>query len=91
MPYLHNGSVMTLAELINLKPRRELTYRGANLYDPVDVGLLGSDQADIRRYFRYDTHAYGNSNRGHEYPWSSHAAGWDQNQLTDLLEYLKTF
>jgi mono/diheme cytochrome c family protein len=89
-PYLHNGSVMTLAELINLKPRRPLMYRGANLYDPTDVGLLATDRPDAERYFRYDTRAYGNSNRGHDYPWAYKGPGWNQQQLTDLLEYLKT-
>jgi hypothetical protein len=89
-PFLHNGSVVTLAELINLKPRRPVFYRGANLYDPVDVGLLARDRPDARRYFRYDTRAYGNSNRGHDYPWTYKGRGWDRKQLTDLLEYLKT-
>src|SRR5439155_2026587 len=35
-PYLHNGSVLTLAELIGLKSRRPTFYRGRNLFDPVD-------------------------------------------------------
>src|SRR5436190_381287 len=38
-PFLHNGSILTLAELINLKPRRDVFYRGANVYDPDDLGL----------------------------------------------------
>src|SRR5262249_42561080 len=38
-PYLHNGSVPTLAELINLKPRREAFCRGTDPYDVNDVGL----------------------------------------------------
>jgi hypothetical protein len=37
-PYLHNASVLTLAELINLKKRRDVFYRGHNGYDPIDVG-----------------------------------------------------
>src|SRR5207248_156035 len=36
-PYLHNGSVLTLAELINLRPRRKTFYRGKNAYDTRDV------------------------------------------------------
>ena len=31
-PYLHNASVLTLAELINLEPRRTEFYRGRNTY-----------------------------------------------------------
>jgi mono/diheme cytochrome c family protein len=89
-PYLHNGSVPTLAELINLKPRRSVFYRGANLYDPIDVGLVTPEQPDTKRYFRFDTRAYGNFNGGHDYPWAYKAPGWDEEALKDLLEYLKT-
>jgi hypothetical protein len=89
-PYLHNGSVATLAELINLKPRRTVLYRGANLFDPADVGLLIPDTPDVKTYFRYDTTVYGNSNRGHDYPRPYRAKGWNEDELTDLLEYLKT-
>ena len=89
-PYLHNGSVATLAELINLKPRRAVLYRGTNLYDPVDVGLMIPEQPDVKRYFRYDTQVYGNSNRGHDYPWRYRGSGWNEDKLKDLLEYLKT-
>jgi len=88
-PYLHNGSIATLAELINLKPRREVLYRGSNLYDPSDVGLSLPSQPDAKRYFGYDTRVYGNSNRGHDYPWAYRAKGWDEEALKDLLEYLK--
>jgi len=89
-PYLHNGSVATLAELINLKERRAVLYRGANVYDPLDAGLIVPDKPDTRNYFRYDTRVYGNSNRGHDYPWPYKGAGWDENALKDLLAFLKT-
>jgi hypothetical protein len=89
-PYLHNGSIATLAELINLKPRRAVLYRGANLYDAADLGLLIPDEPDDKDYFRFDTTAYGNSNRGHDYPWKYKGPGWSENELIDLLEYLKT-
>lgn len=89
-PYLHNGSVLTLAELINLKKRRDVFYRGRNLYDPVDVGWRSPTAADARDYFKLDVAVRGNSNQGHDYPWA-----WDDPQrntddLTALLEYLKT-
>lgn len=89
-PYLHNGSVPTLAELINLKPRPNIFYRGANNYDPVDVGLIVPEQPDAKRYFRFDTSTLGNSNKGHDYPWAYKGLGWNEAQLQDLLEYLKT-
>lgn len=89
-PYLHNGSVPTMAELINLKPRPDVFYRGANNYDPVDAGLIAPAQPDAKRYFKFDTSVRGNSNKGHDYPWAYKGAGWNQAELEDLLEYLKT-
>lgn len=89
-PYLHNGSVPTLAELINLKPRREVFYRGTTLYDPVDVGIVAPAAPDRVSYFRFDAREPGNSNRGHDYPWAYQGPGWDPQALEDLLEFLKT-
>jgi len=89
-PYFHNGSVPTLAEVINLKPRREVFYRGDTLYDPVDAGVVAPAVPDRRSYFRFDTREHGNSNRGHDYPWAYQGPGWDPKALADLLEFLKT-
>lgn len=89
-PFLHNGSISSLAELINLKPRKRVFYRGRNLFDPFDVGLLVKDDSDSSRYYRFDTQEHGNSNRGHDYPWPYRGSGWSENALRDLLEYLKT-
>ena len=90
-PYLHNGSVPTLAQLINLVPRPNLFYRGASELDPVGVGIVSPAAADAKHYYRFDTAAYGNSNRGHDYPWAYRGPGWNDDALKDLLEYLKTF
>jgi hypothetical protein len=89
-PFLHNGSVPTLAELINLKPRRNVFYRGTELYDVTQGGLLVSDTRDAKRYYRFDASAPGNANSGHDYPWPYRGNGWDEAKLKDLLEYLKT-
>jgi hypothetical protein len=67
-PYLHNASVLTLAELINLEPRRLVFYRGDNFYDPERAGLASPDRPDSRHYFEFDTRLPGNSNAGHDYP-----------------------
>ena len=56
----------------------------------MDAGLIVPDQPDAKRYFRFDTALPGNSNKGHDYPWAYHGPGWNQAQLEDLLEYLKT-
>ena len=85
-----NGSIATLAERINLKERRAVLYRGANVYDPEDLGLIIPDKPDTKNYFRYDTRIYGNANRGHDYPWSYKGPGWDENALKDLMAFLKT-
>jgi len=94
-PYLHNGSVLTLAELINLRPRRTVFLRGTNAYDPEWVGLLSPRTEDprptARLYFRFDTTRPGNSNHGHDYPWPYRSGGWNAQDLLALLEYLKTF
>jgi hypothetical protein len=89
-PYLHNGSVMTLAELINLRPRKQLFYRGNHVYDPIDAGLIAPTRPDPKHYFEFDGNKPGNGTYGHDYPWRYRAQGWDEAKLSDLLAYLKT-
>jgi hypothetical protein len=97
-PYLHNASVLTLAELINLEPRKPIFFRGDNEYDDRLVGLRSRgekehDPNDRKLYFRFDTSAPGNSNKGHDYPWTREQVEKDkhkQDDLRNLLEYLKT-
>ena len=78
-PYLHNASVLTLAELIGLERRRPKFYRGRNPYDlervgfhspdvPNDVGYRNPAPRDNDYYFVFDTAVRGNSNGGHAYP-----------------------
>lgn len=89
-PYLHNGSVLTLAELINLEKRRRVFYRGQNRYDIHRIGLASPDQPTSEVYFRFDTSVRGNSNRGHDYPWRFDDPDRDEEVLTGILEFLKT-
>ena len=88
-PYLHNGSVPSLTDL--LKPvaeRPQRFYRGYDVYDPEAVGFVSDvavDPGTGQPYFLYDTSLAGNSNEGHLYGLA----------LTDaekraLVEYLKT-
>src|SRR5262245_5940431 len=45
-PYLHNGSVPNLKEMLEPASRRSATFvRGYDLYDPVDVGFVASGDA----------------------------------------------
>ena len=68
-PYLHNGSVPTLREL--LEPpgsRRPTFYRGYDVLDPVRVGFVSDVPEEKGRKFAfYDTQELTKSNRGHLY------------------------
>jgi mono/diheme cytochrome c family protein len=85
-PYLHNGSVPTLRDL--LKPpeqRPTVFYAGYPLYDYANVGFVTQGEEAERRGFRYDTRVRGNGNQGHTYGTDLNPADVDA-----LLEYLKT-
>ena len=85
-PYLHNGSVPTLRDL--LKPPQDrpvVFYRGDDVYDFGDVGFVSSGPAAMRNGVRYDTRARGNGNGGHLY-----GTDLSPGEKNDLLEYLKT-
>jgi hypothetical protein len=90
-PFLHNGSVLTMSELINLDRRRSSFYRGANLYDVSKVGLASPENAEEDCEWKFDTSYRGNSNLGHDYPWpySDNLSNDRKEQLEDLLEYTK--
>jgi mono/diheme cytochrome c family protein len=85
-PYLHNGSVPTLADLLEPEDARPAVfYRGIDLYDPVKVGFVSSGPDAERTGFKYDTRLPGNSNRGHAW-----GADLPADSKRALLEYLKT-
>ena len=87
-PYLHNGSVPTLRELLTPATERVTEfYRGDDVYLPADVGFryTSAVSEDGRPLFRFDTTQRGNGNGGHEY-----GTGLSNPQIDDLLEYLKT-
>ena len=86
-PYLHNGAVPTLRDLLNTPDRRPpVFYRGNDVYDPYNVGFV----SDVERYgdkafFRFDTRERGNGNGGHIY-----GTELSEPEKAALLEYLKT-
>jgi hypothetical protein len=87
-PYLHNGSIPTLRDLLEPESRRPAAfYRGYDVYDQVRVGFL-TDVAEEggRRFFRYDTSVPGNSNAGHRY-----GTTLPDEDKRAIVEYLKTF
>lgn len=89
-PYLHNGSVPTLAALLDssLRTPRFIIGRGRDAYDLDAMGWRTydiEDNPDIDTRWIYDTSVPGYSNAGHRFG----------DTLTDddrraLLEYLKT-
>jgi hypothetical protein len=85
-PYLHNGSVPTLRDMLK-KPqdRPKVFYRGYDLFDPTNVGFISQGEEAERLGWRYDARVPGNSNQGHLF-------GTDlaEDQKAALLEYLKT-
>ncbi|HEY7855448.1 MAG TPA: di-heme-cytochrome C peroxidase [Terriglobales bacterium] len=100
-PYLHNGSVPNLYELLSpVYERDKVFYLGDRDFDPVRVGLVTNSGG--KGSFRYDTSIPGNFNTGHEFragyrPWtpgSPPAHGvigpeFTPHQRMAIIEYLK--
>ncbi len=81
-PYLHNGSVPTLHDLLLPPAERPKTFSvGRWEYDPRKVGYVSDGQVP----FVFDTRVTGNSNRGHEY-----GVTLPDEERWALVEYLKT-
>ncbi|ROZ69372.1 cytochrome c [Ramlibacter sp. WS9] len=79
-PYLHNGSIPTLRDLLAPASERPKSFRrGCTTFDPIDVGFK------CETGFKFDTTLRGNSNAGHEYGTTLSAPEKDA-----LLEFLKT-
>ncbi|MEY4753146.1 MAG: hypothetical protein RJA44_821, partial [Pseudomonadota bacterium] len=97
-PYLHNGSVPTLDDLLRPVAERPRQFcLGLRDYDPAKVGLQ-TDCADGT--FKLDTSIKGNSNSGHEFsaawrPGAGNPPGLigraiSERERLNLLAYLKT-
>jgi mono/diheme cytochrome c family protein len=86
-PYLHNGSVPTLRQLVTRSSRPERFWRGSRQYDADALGwewAAPTERGTGRALFLYDTTLPGNSNQGHEV-WIDEPADVDA-----LLDYLVT-
>lgn len=86
-PYLHNGSVPSLYELLLPPERRIKTFSvGTREYDPQRVGIdVSVKPGSVPGLFTFDTSLPGNRNVGHNYgTWLEDEQRWQ------LVEYLKS-
>ena len=90
-PYLHNGSVPNLNELLEPSSMRSKSFfRGNDVYDPVNVGFVSNvAEQDGTRFFPFNTADRGNGNAGHE--GAAYGTNLAATEKRALLEYLKTF
>ena len=92
-PYLHNGSVPSLYQMLLPASERDVIFfTGSRQLDPKEVGFV---KAPFKGAFRFDTSIPGNSNRGHEFRNTPKGEGVIGPELTadqrwELIEYLKT-
>jgi len=85
-PYLHNGSVPTLVDLLEKTDRRPKVFRrGYDVYDPVRVGFVTSGPEADRVGTLFDTSQPGGGNDGHLYGTDLSPA-----DKAALIEYMKT-
>ena len=93
-PYFHNGSVPTLAAVLDSSTRPKVWRRTLDGYDQTQVGLEATTLQELppedakdyrRRRLYFDTSIPGKSAAGHTFPDALDAA-----ERRALLEYLKT-
>jgi hypothetical protein len=88
-PYLHNGSVASVRQLLTPPAQRLASFFvGEVEYDPHDLGFVnrevrypGYEAASLR-----DTRLSGNGNGGHDF-----CTGLREQDKDDLIEFLKTY
>ena len=89
-PYLHNGSVPNLWQLLTAPKSRLQTFCvGNQQFDATDIGYAAQHEVqpgDCGQAFRFDTTIPGNLNTGHAYG----TAEMSDAQKRALIAYLKT-
>ena len=84
-PYLHNGSVPTLLDLLQpVEARPEVFWRGSDLLDAAKVGFVSRGPDVESMGSRLDTQVPGDSNAGHTY-----GTDLGEGEKRALVEYLK--
>lgn len=86
-PYLHNGSIPTLEDLLNSEHRPAYWRRSLEEknYDHDKLGLSYTEESIKKDRYTYDTTIKGYGNQGHYF-----ADHLNDSQRSNLLEYLKT-
>ena len=87
-PYLHNGSVPNLWELMKPAKERKSSFMvGSRIFDPKNVGYDVDELPFKTGAFAADpANANGNGNGGHEF-----GAGLTEEQRWAIIEYMKSF
>jgi len=82
-PFLHNGSVPNLYELLSPPEQRSSTFWvGSTELDTLKLGFVVTERADL---FKFDARLPGNHNSGHAYP----KRPYSHEQRLDVIEFLK--
>jgi mono/diheme cytochrome c family protein len=88
-PYLHNGSVPTLEDLLKPASQRPTQFwRGYDVYDRTGTGFVATGPDAQRQGWQYDTSVVGNGNGGHE--GEAYGSTLSDADKRALVEYLKT-
>jgi hypothetical protein len=85
-PYLHNGSVRTMRDLLLPASMRQKKFKiGSREFDTKNIGFKDEGASE------YDTSKPGNSNSGHDGPgYGSDIFASEPDKMNALLEYLKS-
>lgn len=91
-PFLHNGSVRTVYQMISPRTERESWFwSGTKEYDPVELGYRS---LPVPGAVKYDTRVTGNDNVGHEFRAGCQSNGvigpyLKPEERRQIIEYLK--
>ena len=89
-PFLHNGSVPNLYELLSSYDERSKTFDvGSYMFDPVKVGM----DTSVRNVTKFDVSLEGNSNKGHIFDDTPGAIGakLTKEEKFAIIEFLKSY
>jgi hypothetical protein len=92
-PFLHNGSVPNLYELLSPYNERSKTFDvGSYMFDPVKVGMV----TNVANFTKFDVSLKGSSNSGHIFDDVKNMEGVIGRKLSEeekyaIIEFLKSY